>query len=71
VRVADLPGTYPPTSQAVAITPPPQLGEAAEPDPERKRDWEEPGFFERLFGRTSSRGADRPSTLAPGAPSYR
>lgn len=49
--VADLPGVYPPQGGTTAVAAAPR--EIAE-DPNRKRDWEEPGFFERLFGTSSS-----------------
>ncbi len=64
VPVADLPGTYPPQS-AVAAASSPAAPAAADNDENRKRDWEEPGFFERLFGTSRS---DPPSALAPGHP---
>jgi penicillin-binding protein 1A len=66
-QVADLPGRYPfaaPAGVPVAVAP---QTEAA-PDPERRRDWEEPGFFERLFGASSRE--DRSSTLQPGHQGY-
>jgi penicillin-binding protein 1A len=68
VPVADLPGRYPLYAGATppAMAPAPEGEMQAEP--ERKRDWEEPGFFERLFGASSS--SERPSTLAPGHQTY-
>jgi penicillin-binding protein 1A len=60
--LADLPGTYPPQGGATAVAAAP--GETAE-DSDRKRDWEEPGFFERLFGTSSPGGG---SSITPGHP---
>ncbi len=66
--VADIPGTYPPR-EGLASALPPEAPFAADPqvlDPDRKREWEEPGFFERLFGASSD--GEPPSALAPGHP---
>jgi penicillin-binding protein 1A len=65
LRVADLPGTYPP-QYGTASTAEPAPAETETEDPNRKRDWEEPGFFERLFG--TSHADEPPSALAPGHP---
>ena len=64
---AALPGGYP----SHATPPPPAAIPQGEmpAEPERKRDWEEPGFFERLFGASSE--SDRAPTLTPGRPTYR
>lgn len=64
--VADLPGAWPPPSAVAAMPAGPEPGVASDDaEPDRKRDWEEPGFFERLFGTGRS---NPPSALAPGHP---
>ena len=66
--VADIPGAYPPNRGVAQAEEPQQApaGDQGEADPNRRRDWEEPGFFERLFGASSSN--EPPSALAPGHP---
>ncbi|MEN6541302.1 penicillin-binding protein 1A [Parvibaculum sp.] len=65
--VVDLPGTYTPqlAGSDAAREPLPATTNEGDADPNRKRDWEEPGFFERLFGASRS---SAPSALAPGHP---
>lgn len=72
VVLAGLPGQYPDNSTAQL---PDNYGSSTEltaddafADPDRKRQWEEPGFFERLFGATEPRyDNDRGSSaLRPG-----
>lgn len=53
--IAALPGDYRVTAEAVGSA-------------DDRRAWEEPGFFERLFGLTSSGSERRPPTLKPGRP---
>ncbi|HEY4343090.1 MAG TPA: penicillin-binding protein 1A [Parvibaculum sp.] len=67
--VADLPGRYPLYAGTPAPTTAAPQGETPVAEPEnRKRDWEEPGFFERLFGASSRE--DRPSSIQPGHQGY-
>ena len=63
VPVAQLPGTYPPSESIATARPLPDQTDP-DADPDRKREWEEPGFFERLFGTSSTTSA--PPALAPG-----
>lgn len=71
IRVADLPGAYPASALSVA---PAQDGagpaQQEQDGTQDRRVWEEPGFFERLFG---SGGAGEPpaSSIAPGHPGDR
>ncbi|HEX7775929.1 MAG TPA: penicillin-binding protein 1A [Parvibaculum sp.] len=61
--VADLPGSWPAQGGVATAA----ASDDANDNPNRKRDWEEPGFFERLFGTSSSSEGDGPS-IAPGHP---
>ena len=63
--VVDLPGTYTPQMAGSEGPQEQQPAAADDADPNRKREWEEPGFFERLFGASRS---NPPSALAPGHP---
>lgn len=60
VAIADLPDAPAPVETASAANP--ALPAAHEPAAGREYEWEEPGFFERLFGI----GGDARSTLEPG-----
>ncbi|MDR3500780.1 MAG: penicillin-binding protein 1A [Parvibaculum sp.] len=59
--VADLPGAWPAQGSIAASAPASE--DQPTDNPDRKRDWEEPGFFDRLFGTSSP---SQPSALAPG-----
>ncbi len=67
IPVADLPGSYRPQLAGPEISQEqqPAATEGGDADPNRKREWEEPGFFERLFGASRN---NPPSALAPGHP---
>jgi penicillin-binding protein 1A len=70
--IAALPGVYPAYGDMAAAgqTPVGQASDGGAEDPNRRRDWEEPGFFERLFGSMSGpaggEAGDRSRAARPG-----
>lgn len=69
VQVSNLPGHYDPYNTAAAMTVEELRATNTDPLPEETpRRWEEPGFFERLFGGGAQ---PRPNSLQPGHPGSR